>query len=81
MKQIIKDVLEDLAGCQINLESLAARENIARLISTALKSKGCYTEYDDSETGEIKIWPGLDVIENENKSRDISFQPYNESER
>jgi len=50
MKQIIKDVLEDMANGQINLGSLAARENIASLISAALKTKGCYTEYGDDDT-------------------------------
>jgi len=63
MKQIIKDVLEDMADGQINLESLAARENIARLISAALKSKGCFTEYDDSEEEQTSGWPGTDAIQ------------------
>ena len=52
MKQIIKDVLDDMANGQVNLASDAARINISRLISAALKSKGCYTEYDDSEIEE-----------------------------
>tara|TARA_R110001592_G_scaffold5372_5_gene29614 strand:- start:4380 stop:4823 length:444 start_codon:yes stop_codon:yes gene_type:complete len=62
MKQIIENVLEDLAGSQINFESKSARETISSLLISALKSKGCYTEYDDSES----------------KQRDISFQLYNE---
>ena len=52
MKQLIKDVLEDVAKGQPNLESEAAREMITNLIVAAIKSKGCYTEYDDSEISE-----------------------------
>ena len=89
MKQIIKEVLDSISDNQINLGSLAARENISQLITDALKSKGCYTEYDDEDLlvngydidrdEKIeKLWPGLDVIENENKKRDIAFQLYNE---
>ena len=50
MKKIIKNVLGDLAGSQLNFESESARETIASLLASTLKSKGCYTEYDDSET-------------------------------
>ena len=50
MKKIIKNVLEDLARSQLNFESESARETIASLLASTLKSKGCYTEYDDSET-------------------------------
>jgi len=63
MKQIIKDVLDDISTGQINLGSLAARENISQLISTALKAKGCYTEYDDSEEEQTSRWPGTDAIQ------------------
>ena len=63
MKQIIKDVLDDISQGQINLGSLAARENIASLISAALKSKGCYTENDDSEEEQTSRWPGIDAIQ------------------
>ena len=52
MKQIIKDVLDDMSEGQINLGSEAARETISNLISVALKTKGTYTEYDDSEIEE-----------------------------
>jgi len=52
MKQIILDTLEDLSLGQINLESEAARNNIATLISAALKTKGEYTEYVDAELEE-----------------------------
>ena len=52
MKQIIKDVLEDMSNSQVNLASDAARETVSSLISAALKTKGTYTEYDDSEIEE-----------------------------
>ena len=52
MKQIIKDVLDDMSNSQVNLASDAARETVSSLISAALKTKGCYTEYDDSEIEE-----------------------------
>jgi len=52
MKQIIMDVLNDMSHSQVNLGSNAARKMVSTLISTALKSKGCYTEYDDSEVEE-----------------------------
>ena len=52
MKQIIKGVLDDMSESQINLASSAARETVSSLISVALKTKGCYTEYDDSEIEE-----------------------------
>ena len=52
MKQIIMDVLDDMSNSQVNLGSNAARKMVSNLISSALKSKGCYTEYDDSEVEE-----------------------------
>jgi hypothetical protein len=52
MKQIIMDVLDDMSNSQVNLGSNAARKMVSNLISSALKSKGCYTEYDDSEIEE-----------------------------
>jgi hypothetical protein len=52
MKQTIRQVLDELGDTQINLGSEAARETIASLVSVALKDKGCYTEYDDSEIEE-----------------------------
>ena len=52
MKQIIKDVLDDMSNSQVNLGSNSARKMVSTLISTALESKGCYTEYGDSEIEE-----------------------------
>ena len=52
MNQLIKDVLDDMSTGQINLSSNGARELIATTITAALKTKGCYTEYDDSEIEE-----------------------------
>ena len=40
MKQLIKDVLEDIADSQPNLHSETARENIANLIVATIRSKG-----------------------------------------
>jgi hypothetical protein len=54
MKQIIKDVLDDMSNSQVNLGSDAARKMVSTLISTALESKGCYTEYGDDEIEEQK---------------------------
>ena len=54
MKQIIKDVLDDMTHSQVNLGSNAARKMVSTLISTALESKGCYTEYGDDEIEEQK---------------------------
>ena len=54
MKQIIMNVLDDMSDSQINLASSAARETVSSLISAALKTKGCYTEYDDYELDEQK---------------------------
>ena len=63
MKKIIEDVLEDLTGKQLNFESKTARETISKAIITALKSKGCFTEYGDSEEEQISLWPGTDAIQ------------------
>jgi hypothetical protein len=52
MKQTIRQVLDDMKDSQINLGSETARETIASLVSVALKDKGTYTEYDDSEIEE-----------------------------
>ena len=38
MKQLIKDILEDVAKGQINLASAAAREVVANLIVAGIKS-------------------------------------------
>jgi len=53
MKNIIKGVLDDISNDQINLASAAARETIANLIMAALKSRGCYTEYEDEAEDEF----------------------------
>ncbi len=55
MKQLIKDVLEDVADSQPNLHSEAARENIATAIMSSIKVKGTYTEYTDREIDEQKM--------------------------
>jgi hypothetical protein len=52
MKQTIRQVLDDMKDSQINLGSETARETIASLVSVALKDKGTYTEYGDSEIEE-----------------------------
>ena len=45
MKQLIKDVLEDVSKGQANLESEAAREMIANLIMAGIKSgKGWFLD-------------------------------------
>jgi hypothetical protein len=41
-----------MSNSQVNLASEAARETVSSLISAALKTKGCYTEYDDYELDE-----------------------------
>ena len=59
MKEIIKNVLDDMSESQINLASETARETISNLITAALKSKGIYTEYGDTELEEQrarKVW-------------------------
>ena len=40
MKQLIKDILEDISKGQVNLESEAAREMVANLIIASIKSSG-----------------------------------------
>jgi hypothetical protein len=52
MKQIIKDVLNDMSDSQINLASAAARNMVSGLISAALKTKGSYKEYTKYELDE-----------------------------
>ena len=52
MKQIIKDVLDDMSTGQINLGSEAARKVITNAIASALKTKGSYKEYTDYELDE-----------------------------
>ena len=54
MKQLIKDVLEDIADSQPNLHSEAARENIATAIISTIRDsdKGWYLDLDHSEERE-----------------------------
>ena len=52
MKQLIKDVLDDMSTGQINLSSNGARELIATTITAALKTKGSYKEYTEYELDE-----------------------------
>ena len=54
MKQIIRDVLDDMSTGQINLGSEAARRVITDTITAALKTKGSYKEYTDYELDEQK---------------------------
>ena len=54
MKQIIRDVLDDMSNSQVNLASDAARETVSSLISAALKTNGFYKEYTDYELDEQK---------------------------
>jgi len=54
MKQIIRDVLDDMSNSQVNLASEAARETVSSLISAALKTNGFYKEYTDYELDEQK---------------------------
>ena len=49
MKQIIRDVLDDISNSQMDLASTAARETVSSLISAALKTKGSYSEYTEYE--------------------------------
>ena len=52
MKQLIKNVLDDMSMGQITLSSNSARELIATTITSALKTKGSYKEYTDYELNE-----------------------------
>ena len=49
MKQLIKDILEDVAKGQPNLESEAAREVVANLIMAGIKSNGWYLDLGEKE--------------------------------
>jgi len=50
MKEIIRQVLDELSDTQINLGSFAARDTVAKLVTSALKSKGNYTEFQTHES-------------------------------
>ena len=49
MRKIIEDVLENMAGGQLNFDSKTARKLITKNIVSELNTKGDYSEYDDSE--------------------------------
>ena len=52
MKQLIKDVLDDMSTGQLNLSSNSVRELIATTITAVLKTKGSYKEYTEYELDE-----------------------------
>ena len=53
MKQLIKDILEDVSkGGQVNLESEAAREMIANLIVASIESRGGRVFYGEPTTAD-----------------------------
>ena len=52
MKQLIKDILEDISKGQPNLESEAAREMIANLIVGAIEAKGGRVFYGEPTTAD-----------------------------
>ena len=54
MKHIIKNVLDDMNGKQVNLDSDAARIMLSNLISAALKDNGTYKNYTEYELEEQK---------------------------
>ena len=54
MKQIIRDVLDDVSNSQMDLASVTVRETVSSLISAALKTKGSYKEYTEYELDEQK---------------------------
>ncbi|SVE39836.1 uncharacterized protein METZ01_LOCUS492690, partial [marine metagenome] len=64
MKQIIKDVLNDMSNSQVNLASDAARETVSSLISAALKAQG----YNNSN--KVNSYLTSDLSEEEQKARD-----------
>ena len=47
MKELIKEVLDDMTNGQVNLDSEAARITIATLITSALKDRGRWIEFDE----------------------------------
>ena len=49
MKQLIKDILEDVAKGQVNLESEAAREMVSNLIMAGIKSNGWFLDLGEKE--------------------------------
>ena len=53
MKQVILDVLEDVAGGQVNLKSEAARKMIVNLIMASIKTKGWYLNLGTHHDGKL----------------------------
>ena len=51
MKQVILDVLEDMAKGQVNLKSEAAREMIVNLIMASIKTNGWYLDLGTHHDG------------------------------
>ena len=62
MIKIIKRVLNRHRDTQGNMGSEAFRDLLAVEIAAVMKSKGCYTEYDDSEAKDnplgLHMWKG-----------------------
>jgi hypothetical protein len=62
MIKIIKRVLNRHRDTQGNISSEAFRDLLAVEIAAVMKSKGCYTEYGDSEAKDnplnIEMWKG-----------------------
>ena len=54
MKQIIRQVLNELGDTQINMGSKAARETITSLVTAALKDKGEYKEFTEEYIEALK---------------------------
>jgi hypothetical protein len=53
MKQLINDILKDVASTQVNLESEAAQEMIANLIMAGIRSgKGWFLDLGTRDDGE-----------------------------
>ena len=53
MKQVILDVLEDVASGQVNLQSEAAREMIVNLIMASIKENGWYLDLGSDKSNEL----------------------------
>ena len=52
MKELIKNILKDVASGQVNLESEAARDMIVNLIMAGIKEKGWYLDLGTRDDGE-----------------------------
>lgn len=79
MKQIIKDVLDDMKDSQVNLSSDGARELISTLISSALKTNGTYHMTGEDEEDDFISMSDSEVIDTSPISRkDLVQQAYRE---